>query len=120
MRHVQSRNTITEKNHEIFHIGISMFFFGTNSTYTKVHVEFVPDNIHPTNHGNILTNPNSHSVLFLRDIPHTKSISFGWNFKIFIICIYGVGVIAIVVMNKESQIICLFCFIYMRSQVPSL
>ena len=58
MRHVQSRNTITEKNHEIFHIGISMFFFGTNSTYTKVYVEFVPDNIHPTNHGNILTNPN--------------------------------------------------------------
>ena len=35
-----------------------MFFFGTNSTYTKVYVEFVPDNIHPTNHGNILTNPN--------------------------------------------------------------
>ena len=59
MRPVQSRNlTITEKNHEIFYIGISMFFFGTNSTYTKVYVEFVPDNIHPTNHGNILTNPN--------------------------------------------------------------
>ena len=26
----------------------------------------------------------SHLVLFLRVIPHTKSIPFGWNFKIFI------------------------------------